>query len=154
MLTSLNPVGEAARGQRWTLTVTAYLAASIGGGAAVGGVLGGVGAPLVRAAGPAAAVALAVAALLGLPVDRSSRRLPSWRRQVDERWLGSYRGWVYGGGFGLTRALPVLATRRVTDAAALRHLHRRVIAWQPGVTRLTGVAQVAAAAALMIGVVA
>jgi sulfite exporter TauE/SafE len=27
--------------------------------------------------------------------------VPSWRRQVDERWLTSYRGWVYGAGYGL-----------------------------------------------------
>jgi hypothetical protein len=26
--------------------------------------------------------------------------LPSWQRQVDEQWLGRYRGWVYGLGFG------------------------------------------------------
>jgi hypothetical protein len=25
---------------------------------------------------------------------------PSWQRQVDERWLTTYRGWVYGAGFG------------------------------------------------------
>lgn len=27
--------------------------------------------------------------------------MPSWRRQVDERWLTAYRGWVYGLGFGV-----------------------------------------------------
>ena len=47
-----------------------------------------------------ALAALGVAAAAGLVVDRS-RRLPTWTRQVDERWLSTYRGWVYGLGYGV-----------------------------------------------------
>ena len=44
----------------------------------------------------------AVLLLAGLLLDRrvGGLRLPTWHRQVDERWLARYRGWVYGLGFG------------------------------------------------------
>jgi hypothetical protein len=126
MLTSLNPVGEAARGQRWTVTVTAYLVASTVGGASVAGALALAAAPAAAGLGPEASLAvLAVAALVGLLVDAAPVRLPSWHRQVDERWLGTYRGWVYGGGFGLqlgaavTTIVPASITYVVLTAAAL-----------------------------------
>ncbi|MBW3657076.1 MAG: sulfite exporter TauE/SafE family protein [Actinobacteria bacterium] len=126
MLTSLNPVGEAARGQRWTVTVTAYLVASPLGGALVGGLLGAVAAPAARALGTTAALlVLALVAVVGLAVDAAPLRLPSWRRQVDERWLDTYRGWVYGGGFGLqlgaavATIVPASITYVVLAAAAL-----------------------------------
>ncbi|MBW3620886.1 MAG: sulfite exporter TauE/SafE family protein [Actinobacteria bacterium] len=126
MLTSLNPVGEAARGQRWPITVTAYLVASTLGGVVVGGLLAALGAPVAAAVGPTTTlVALAVVALLGLAVDAAPVRLPSWRRQVDERWLDRYRGWVYGGGFGLqlgaavATIVPASITYVVLASAAL-----------------------------------
>ena len=45
---------------------------------------------------------LALLAALGLAADLrlGGLRLPGPRRQVDERWLHRYRGWVYGVGFG------------------------------------------------------
>ncbi len=102
MLTSLNPVGEAARGQRWWLTTTAYLVASTVGGGLVGAAAGLLGAPLVpRVPATIVAATLAAVAAAGVVLDTSGRRVPSWRRQVDERWLTTYRGWVYGAGFGL-----------------------------------------------------
>ena len=33
-------------------------------------------------------------------VTRSERLLPTRTRQVDENWIQTYRGWVYGGGWG------------------------------------------------------
>lgn len=107
MLSSISPVGEASREQRWWLTATAHVVGSTVGGVAVGGLLGGLGwlltRPLDGLATSLALGVLAVAAALGVLVDLGSgaRRLPSWRRQVDERWLTTYRGWVYGAGYGL-----------------------------------------------------
>ena len=34
-------------------------------------------------------------------------RLPTIHRQVDVAWLGIYRGWVYGAGYGLQLGLGV-----------------------------------------------
>src|SRR5579885_2956006 len=103
MLSSISPLGERARNSRWWVTTTAYLMGSLAGGLALGG--------LAALAGPALPLAvrtsrwsLAVVALLcfaGLVLDpRGTASVPSWRRQVDERWLTAYRGWVYGLGFG------------------------------------------------------
>ena len=106
MLGSISPVGEAARGQRWWLTATAYIAASVAGGAVVGTALGALGAALAQLVtlnlAPRLGV-LAAVALLGAAADAGLApwRVPAWRRQVDETWLTEYRGWVYGAGFGL-----------------------------------------------------
>jgi hypothetical protein len=107
MLSSSSPVGEASRRQRWWLTATAHLVGSVLGGATVGAVLGGAGwalsLPLGSPTTRTALTLLATAAAVGVLVDlsRFGPRLPAWRCQVDERWLTSYRGWVYGGGYGL-----------------------------------------------------
>jgi hypothetical protein len=114
MLASISPVGEAARGQRWPVTVGAYLVASTVGGALVGALAGGLGHLVVALLGaPSTAVVVAtlsVLALLAVAVDRGLLRvrLPAWQRQVDETWLTSYRGWVYGAGFGLQLGAGVL----------------------------------------------
>ena len=127
MLTSISPVGEQARGQRWWLTAVAYLVGSVSGGAAIGAVLGVVGVPLVVWLPDAATVfALAVLAALGLALDAGRLGgLPTRHRQVDERWLEEYRGWVYGVGFGFQLGLgvvtivPASITYVVLAAAAL-----------------------------------
>lgn len=101
MLSSISPVGEAARRQRWTVTVTAYLVGSAMGGLVVGALAGGLGQLVLgRLGDQAALVALGALAAAGVAADVAGR-VPSWRRQVDERWLGQYRGWVYGFGFGV-----------------------------------------------------
>lgn len=112
MLGSITPLGERGRRQRWWLTATAHAMGSLAGGAAVGAVLGGTGA-LVSAVtgGRSLAVALlGVGALVGLAVDARTRStgLPGLHRQVDETWLTTYRGWVYGGGFGVQLGAAVL----------------------------------------------
>ncbi len=112
MLSSISPLGERARRARWGLTVSAYLAGSLVGGAAAGLVSALVGSLLPvswRASGWAAvAVALGVLAGLALDVRARGHALPSWHRQVDEAWLARYRGWVYGIGFGLQLGAGVL----------------------------------------------
>jgi hypothetical protein len=124
MLASISPFGERARGQRWGTTVSAYLVASTVGGALVGGLLGVAGAGATRLVGDAPAfrlVALAALGLLGLALDAGvgGSRLPGPARQVDETWLGAYRGWVYGGGFGfqLGAAFTTIVSASITYLA-------------------------------------
>jgi len=104
MLASISPLGERARSSRWVVTAVAYLAGSLVGGGAVGALFAALGSLLPRAwrTSPAAAAVVGVLLLVGLLLDRGvlGLRLPTWRRQVDEVWLGRYRGWVYGVGFG------------------------------------------------------
>ena len=103
MLTSINPLGERGRGNRWRTTSAWLVFGHVVGGLALGSVLAGVGV-LVSAMGltlgSAAATALVGgAALVGAAFDLAGGRIPG-RRQVNERWLTKYRGWVYGLGFG------------------------------------------------------
>lgn len=101
MLASITPLGERSRRQRWLVTVTAHLAASAASGLAVGALLAGAGG-LAGASARASLAALALVLVLGVLLDLrvGGLRLPTHRRQVDRRWLGRYRGWVYGAGFG------------------------------------------------------
>jgi MFS family permease len=121
MLASISPVGEAARGQRWSITATAYIVASALGGAAAGALAGALGWVLFALAGrPPTGVLVAVLAVLAavaVLVDRGvlPLRLPSWHRQVDETWLTRYRGWVYGAGFGFQLGAGVFT--RIPSAA-------------------------------------
>ncbi|MGH8860564.1 MAG: hypothetical protein ACRDVG_04900 [Jatrophihabitantaceae bacterium] len=105
MLSSLNPVSERARGNRFWLTALWYVA-----GALVGGALLGVGCA-VAASGygrlrPAPSVTWAIvlaAALIAVASDTAvfGRSLPDHPRQVDERWLVTYRRWLYAAGYGV-----------------------------------------------------
>jgi hypothetical protein len=112
MLASISPLGERARSSRWGLTVTAYVLGSVLGGAAVGVVTAALGSlvPSSRRGSPAAGIAVAALLLAGLLLDlrTAGLHLPTSRRQVDEAWLGRYRGWVYGAGFGLQLGLGVV----------------------------------------------
>ena len=101
MLTSISPLGERARGNRWWLTVWWLALGAVLGGAAVGAALGALGQALAGSAGDRVRlVVLAGAGLVAAAWDISGRRLPG-RRQVNEDWLVAYRSWVYGSGFGL-----------------------------------------------------
>lgn len=116
MMTSITPVGEVARQQRWSVTTAAYLAGSLVGGLAVGALLGTASVAVRAQVGRTGALAiLAVAAGAGALADAGRLPLPAWRRQVDERWLTAYRGWVYGAGFGLQLGAGVVTI--VTSAA-------------------------------------
>src|SRR4051812_1741114 len=104
MLASITPLGERGRHARYWLTVLFFVAASTVAGAAIGAAAGALGRFVLggHPGGPARALALAGALILGLAVDARARggRLPGPRRQVNEDWLTAYRGWVYGLGFG------------------------------------------------------
>ena len=101
MLTSISPLGERARGNRWWLTVTLLAAGTTAGGAALGAVLGTVG-QLLPGTGEDE-VRLLVMAMAGVGAaawDLAGRPFPV-RRQVNEDWLSFFRPWVYGLGYGL-----------------------------------------------------
>lgn len=108
MLSSITPLGERGRQQRWSVTAGAYVAGSALGGAALGLGLGAAGALLLDRVGSARALALGLVgalAFVGLAIDLAAARfravaLPGPHRQVNEHWLDDYRGWVYGAGFG------------------------------------------------------
>jgi MFS family permease len=109
MLGSITPLGERGRGSRWWLTVSAYIVGSIAGGAAVGGLLGAMGAAVEWSIATRLLV-LAVAAVAGVLFDVGvgGLRLPTVHRQVDEEWRTRYRGWVWGIAFGFQLALGVV----------------------------------------------
>lgn len=103
MLSSISPLGEQARRQHFSITATSYLAGSTASGALLGGTLGTLGRGLPRDADQAFLLTVAAIACVGLLADRGTFgwHVPGPRRQVNEDWLARYRGWVYGGGFGL-----------------------------------------------------
>lgn len=107
MLASIHPLGERARRQRWGVTVTAYLVATIGSSALVGTALGLAGDRLDVPSAPGLVVALA---LLGVALDLGLGGLsvPTIHRQVDEEMLTRYRGWVYGASYGFQLGLGVV----------------------------------------------
>jgi hypothetical protein len=120
MLASIHPLGERARGRRWGITVTGFIAGSGLAGAGAGLLLGLVGAVVREGAGSSGSsagvvAAIVGAALMGVAFDLQWLRLPTVRRQVNEDWLHRYRGAVYGVGFGFQLGLGVATI--VTTAA-------------------------------------
>jgi hypothetical protein len=116
MLASITPLGERGRQSRWGLTVTAFLIGATAAGAGAGALLGTAGALVLGEArgGHARLAALAAALLVAVLVDLI-RAVPGPRRQVNERWLDEFRGWVYGLGFGAQLGLGI--TTVVSSAA-------------------------------------
>lgn len=137
MLTSITPLGERGRANRWTVTAAAYLVASTLTGALVGVLLGGAGS-LTAPRGVVALVALGIAAVLAGALDATGVRLPSWRRQVDENWLRAYRGWVYGAGYGAQLGVGVVTI--VTSATVWLVLLTEWLAASPTAGVLIGAA--------------
>src|SRR6476646_6369229 len=118
MLGSITWLGESGRNARWWVTVSWFGAGAVAAGALVGWLMGWLGTALTGAVGSRqAALALALLAVAGVAVDLrlGGLRLPTVRRQVDDRWLARYRGWVYGVGFGFQLGLGVVTV--VTTAA-------------------------------------
>ena len=101
MLASITPLGERGRHRSYALTMTAFVMAATAAGAGLGAVLGGLGSLVAGGLAPSARlVLLAVAAAVALVLDLRPGPAPGPHRQVDERWLDRYRGWVYGVGYG------------------------------------------------------
>ena len=116
MLSSITPLGERGRYNRWVVTVVAYIAASSFGWRAARRRPRGdrIVAPTVtrcRARGARGRRARRTRRR----ALRHGSRLPTNHRQVNERWLDEYRGWVYGIGYGFQLGLGVVTI--VTSAA-------------------------------------
>jgi hypothetical protein len=115
MLASINPLGERGRNQHYRLTVTAYVVGSTVAGAVLGALLGLVGSPIESHLAGFAVVAAVAVVGLALDAHAFGLRVPGPQRQVDENWLVTYRGWVYGSGFGAQLGLAFLTI--VTSSA-------------------------------------
>ena len=131
MLASITPLGERGRRSTWVVTVTAFALGAVVAGAAAGAILGLLGAVAgVGGASTRARVAiLAGAVVVAIAIDASGRRVPGPRRQVDERWLNRYRGWVYGLGYGSQLGLAVLTV--VSSAATYVALMAALLSASP-----------------------
>lgn len=104
MLSALNPVSERGRGHRFWLTAAWYVAGATAGGGVLG--LGcAAGAWLFARAGLPVTAVWTLALAAAVVAVASESRLGGWSlpvhpRQVDERWITTYRRWLYAGGFG------------------------------------------------------
>ena len=129
MLSSISPLGERARASSWRATTTAYLVGSAISGTAMGALLGGAGRLL--GGRPAAFVAILLAVGLAVLLALELRgRLPSWRRQVDVGWIGRYRGWVTGVGYGTQLGLGVVTI--ITSSSTYAALALALLSGSPG----------------------
>lgn len=122
MLSTITPLGETGRRNRWSSTAAWFIAGALLGGATLG-----LGAALLAAlvatldlSGETAVVlaALAAAVTIASDLQLGGFRLPSHTRQVNESWLDQFRSWVYGGGFGWQIGVG-LATYVTTSAVYL-----------------------------------
>jgi hypothetical protein len=113
MLASITPLGERGRRSNWWVTVGAFLIAATTAGVIAGAVLGALGSFALPAHPWSAVLPVAIGA--AIVIDGLPRAVPGPRRQVDERWLAEYRGWVYGAGYGAQLGLGV--TTVVSSAA-------------------------------------
>lgn len=96
----IHPLGEKSRGNSWPITITSFTAASILAGAVVTSVLGLLGS-LVEFTATTALAATAILGIVAGGLDLIGLQPPTPRRQVNENWIGRYRGWVYGAAFGV-----------------------------------------------------
>lgn len=144
MLSSINPLGERARRQRFWLTVGWYFLGSVAGGISIGSVSGLAGSLLPS--GTWRAVAAITVCVIGAALDSAGRQPPSIHRQVDENWLSRYRGWVYGLGFGFQLGLgivTIVTTASVYTTIALAILTGS-IAWGAVIGAVFGTARAVA----------
>lgn len=104
MLSSITPMTEAGRGNRFRTTAGWFLLGSILGGLSMGSLaaLGAAGVALLEFDTTTTFALIAVAALLTAAIDFGigGAKLPIFKRQVNDAWLRTYRSWVYGAGFG------------------------------------------------------
>ena len=141
MLGSITRLGESGRNARWWVTVTWFGAGAVVAGALVGWLMGWLGTALTSVVGSRqAALALALLAAAGVAADvrLGGLRLPTVRRQVDDRWLARYRGWVYGVGFGFQLGLGVVTV--VTTSAVYVAFAAAALSGSPAAGALIGAA--------------
>ena len=119
MLASITRSESGAAVRPGSVTVTAFVLGATFAGAAAGAALGALGSLALEPAGGSSAqtrvAVLAAALAVAIGLDARPRAVPGPRRQVNERWLDEYRGWVYGAGYGSQLGLAV--TTVVSSAA-------------------------------------
>jgi hypothetical protein len=120
------------------VTVAAFTVGAVAAASAAGAALGGLGSLLGAASGARLVVLGAVALVAGLADLAIPTAVPTSRRQVDERWLGVFRGWVYGAGFGAQLGVGVVTV--VTSALVYAWLAAAVLAASPLGGALVGAA--------------
>jgi hypothetical protein len=105
MLSALNPVSARARGHRFWVTAGWYLLGALAGGGVLGAgcALAAYGVGRLQLAAPVTWTLVLAAALVAAASDArlGGWSLPVHPRQVDERWLTSYRRWLYASGYGV-----------------------------------------------------
>lgn len=104
MLSTITPIGERGRGNRFGSSAAWFVAGAVLGGVTLGAgaaiLAAGVGALDLSDDALVGAAALLAATTIASDLALGGFRLPSHTRQVNEGWLGQYRSWVYAGGFG------------------------------------------------------
>jgi hypothetical protein len=104
MLSSITPMTESGRGNRFDVTASWFVAGSVVGGLSLGG-LAAAGAAGLDVVGLGVSTRVGIAALVALAtsavdVGVAGVSLPIFKRQVNDSWLRTYRSWAYGAGFG------------------------------------------------------
>jgi len=140
MISAINPFSERSRGHRYWVTACWFVAGAVLGGALLGATVALAAAAWSLLPVPAAGT-LAIAAgccLVALVSDSPAvpAALPNHPRQVNERWLGRYRRWIYAAGFGLQIGSG-FATYIMTAAVSLIAV-LGVLSGSPVVAMLTG----------------
>jgi hypothetical protein len=115
MLASITALGERSRGFSWRVTSGAFAVGATTAGALAGALAGAIGSFLPGGVWRDAVGLAVLVGALGVDASPLRRHLPSTRRQVNEDWLGRYRGWVYGVAFGAQLGVGVATI--VTSAA-------------------------------------
>jgi hypothetical protein len=131
MLSSITPLGERGRNNRFVIAASFFVVGSVLGGMTIGAAFGLLGAVALPAAPVVDGVVIVVLAVVGAALDAriAGLRLPTITRQVDERWLQKYRGWVYGLGFGFqlgTGVMTIVSSAAVYLMVAAALLTRSV----------------------------
>ena len=95
MLSSIHPLGERSRNNRWAVTIGAFTLGAVTAAGLIGGFLGFLGSHVDMP------LPVTGAMLIGAGVlDLLSIAAPGPKRQVNERWIDTFRGVIYGAGFG------------------------------------------------------
>lgn len=104
MLSTITPLGEQARGNRWSRSAAWFVAGAVLGGATLGAAAAGLAVAVaaldLSEGATIGTVAVLAAVTIASDLQLGGFRLPSHTRQVNETWLDQFRSWVYGGGFG------------------------------------------------------
>lgn len=137
MLASISPLGERARGNRWTVTVAALGTGCAIGGALLGAAAGWLGSLVLGEAARLPVVAAVCLAAAGVDLVAPDR-VPTIHRQVRREWVDTYRGWVVGIGFGIQLGLGLVTI--VTSAATYATIALAALTASPALGAAVGVA--------------